>query len=67
MQTEYEKYREKILDSPEKKLKYLLAREKINLELIIDDIDEAVEKQNSYKTIHRRLAKLRKHIAAISL
>ena len=67
MQTEYEKYREELLDSPEMKLKYLLATEKLNLELMIDSIDEAVEKQSSYQTIHRRIAKLRKHVAALSL
>lgn len=67
MQTEFEKYREKLLEEPEMKLKYLLAKEKINLELMLDSINEAVEKQSSYSTIHRRLAKLRKHISALSL
>lgn len=67
MQTEYEKYKEQLLDEPEMKLKYLLAKEKINLELMVDSIDEAVEKQSSNKTIQRRISKLRKHISALSL
>ncbi len=67
MLTEYEKYREQLLDNPEMKVKYFLAKEKLNLDLIIDSIDEAVEKQSSYQTIQRRVTKLRKHIASLSL
>lgn len=67
MQTDYEKFKDSLLEEPELKLKYLLAKEKINLELMIDSIDDAVEKQSSYSVIHRRISKLRKHIATLTL
>ncbi len=67
MQTEYEKYKEVLLAKPETQLKYILAKEKLELELMLDSIDEAVEKRSSYQTVRRRISKLRKHIAAISL
>lgn len=66
MQTEYEKYSDEKLSDPEFKIKYLLAKEKLNLELMIDSIDEAVEKKSSYQTVKRRIATLRKHVATIN-
>jgi polyhydroxyalkanoate synthesis regulator phasin len=67
MKTEYEKYKEALLESPEIKAKYLIAKEKLDIELMLDSIDEAIDNQSSYQTIKRRISKLRKHIAAISL
>ncbi len=67
MKTNYEEYRDKQLENPEFRLKYLLAKEKLNLELLLDSINDAVEKQSSAQTLKRRIIKMRKHIVALSL
>ncbi len=67
MKSELEQYKEKRMEEPEFRAKYILAKEKLNLELMIDAIDEAVENKNSYLTLKRRVNRLRKHVAAISL
>jgi polyhydroxyalkanoate synthesis regulator phasin len=67
MATEYEIYRDELLKNPEFKIKYLLAKEKLNIELIIDSIDEAINKKSSLQTMKRRISKLRKHVAAMNL
>jgi hypothetical protein len=55
------------MKNPEFKVKYILAKEKINIELLIDSIDEAIEKKTSPLTMKRRINKLRNHIAALTL
>lgn len=67
MKTLLETYRDKQLETPEFKLKYMLAKEKLNLELMLDSIDEAVEKQNSSRTIKQRISKMRKYISSLNL
>jgi hypothetical protein len=67
IKTEYEKYREKQLQNPEFKAKYYLAKEKLKIDFLIDSIDEAISNQNSLTTIKRRTAKLRKHIAGLTI
>ncbi len=67
MKTNYEEYRDKQLENPEFRLKYLLAKEKLNLELLLDSINDAVEKQSSTQTLKRRIIKMRKQIVALSL
>ncbi len=67
MKTNYEEYRDKQLENPEFRFKYLLAKEKLNLELLLDSINDAVEKQSSTQTLKRRIIKMRKHIVALSL
>lgn len=67
MKTNYEEYRDKQLENPEFRLKYLLAKEKLNLEFLLDSINDAVEKQSSPQTLKRRIIKMRKHIVALSL
>ena len=67
MKTEYEKYRDQMLENPEFKAKYLLAKEKLNLEMLLDSIAQAVDNKSSYQTMKRRISKLRKHIASLGL
>ena len=67
MKTLLETYRDEQLEPPEFKLKYMLAKEKLNLELMLDSINEAVEKQNSNRTIKQRISKMRKYIATLNL
>ncbi len=67
MKSELEQYKEKRMEEPEFRAKYILAKEKLNLELMIDAIDDAVKNKNSYLTLKRRVNRLRKHVAAISL
>jgi hypothetical protein len=67
MKSEIETYKDEMMENPEFRVKYLLAKEKLNIELMIDSIDEAIEKDDSFITMKRRLNKLRKHIATLSL
>ena len=63
MKSEIELYREERMKDPEFRAKYILAKEKLNIELMID----AIERKDSYNAMRRRINKLRKHIAALSL
>jgi hypothetical protein len=67
MEIDFEEYRDKLLENPEFKIKYLFAKEKLNLELMLDSIDEGFEKKSSPLTMRRRINKLRNHISALSL
>jgi len=67
MITQYEKYRDERLQDPVLKAKYLIAKEKLKLELLLDSIDEAITKRSSLTTIKRRTAKLRKHIEELAV
>ena len=67
MKSEIEIYKEEKMADPVFNAKYILAKEKLNIELMIDAIDDAFEKKDSYYTMKRRINKLRKHIATLSL
>ncbi|MBX3044634.1 MAG: hypothetical protein KIT33_16035 [Candidatus Kapabacteria bacterium] len=67
MITQYEKYRDERLQDPVLKAKYLIAKEKLKLELLLDSVDEAITKQSSLSTIKRRTAKLRKYIEELAV
>jgi hypothetical protein len=67
MKSEIELYQEEKMADPVFRAKYILAKEKLNIELLIDSIDEAYKKNDSHYTFTRRINKLRKHIATLSL
>ncbi len=67
MQSEIEKYKEEKMADPVFRAKYILAKEKLNIELMIDSIDDAIDNKGSLITMKRRINKLRKHISAMSL
>ncbi|MGA2296834.1 MAG: hypothetical protein ABSG15_04710 [FCB group bacterium] len=67
MKSDIEIYKEEKMADPVFKAKYILAKEKLNIELMIDAIDDAYEKNDSHFTMKRRINKLRKHIATLSL
>ena len=67
MKSEIEIYKDEKMADPVFRAKYILAKEKLNIELMIDDIDNAIEKNDSHQTMKRRVNKLRKHIAALTL
>ncbi len=67
METNYEQYRNEMMQDPEFKAKYYLAKEKLNIELMIDSIEDAIDKNESQLTMKRRVAKLKKHVATLSL
>jgi len=67
MKSDIETYKEKKMANPLFKAKYILAKEKLNIELLIDAIDEAYIKNDSHLTMKRRINKLRIHIATLSL
>lgn len=67
MKSEIEIYKEEKMSDPAFRANYILAKEKLNIELMIDAIDDAFENNDSHITMRRRINKLRKHIAALSL
>ena len=67
METNFEKYRNEMMQNPEFKAYYVLAKEKLNMELMLDSIEDAIDKNQSQLTMKRRVSKLKKYIAAISL
>ncbi len=67
METNFEKYRNGLMENPEFRAYYVLAKEKLNMELMIDSIEDAIDKNQSQLTMKRRVSKLKKYIAAISL
>jgi hypothetical protein len=62
MKTNYEEYFESKMQDPEFKVQYLLAKEKLDMELMIDSIKEGIKQNKSQNTIFRRINKLSKHI-----
>ncbi len=67
MKTNYEELLENKLLDPEFRVQYLLAKEKFDLELMIDSIRESIKLKKSANTIMRRVNTLSKHIHKISL
>ncbi len=67
METNFEKYRNEMMQNPEFKAYYVLAKEKLNMELMLDSIEDAIDKKQSQLTVKRRVNKLKKYVAAISL
>jgi hypothetical protein len=67
MESDYEEYKNKQLENPDFRVKYLLAKEKLNLELMVDSINDAIIKRSSQLTLKRRINKLKNHISAMSL
>lgn len=67
METNFEKYRNEMMENPEFRAYYVLAKEKLNMELMIDSIEDAIDNNQSQLTMKRRVSKLKKYIAAISL
>ncbi len=67
METNFEKYKEEKLKNPEFFAKYLLAKEKLNIELLIDSVKEGLELEKEPKIIKRRLNKLSKYVSQLSL
>lgn len=67
MKTNYELYRDQKLQDPEFRAKYLLAKEKLNIELMIDSIKEGIEQEKSNTVIKRRLNQLSNYISRLTL
>ncbi|MBM2813745.1 MAG: hypothetical protein HW421_507 [Ignavibacteria bacterium] len=67
MKTNYEKLRDNKMKDPEFRVKYLFAKEKLDLELMLDSIKESVNQKKSPNTIIRRINKLSRHIHNINL
>lgn len=67
MKTNYEKYRDEKMSKPEFQVKYAFAKEKLNLELMIDSIKESLEQEKETKIIKRRLNKLARYVTQLSL
>ncbi|MFH1050114.1 MAG: hypothetical protein V1779_04180 [bacterium] len=67
MKTNYEKYRDEKMSKPEFQVKYAFAKEKLNLELLIDSIKDSLEQEKEPKIIKQRLNKLARYVTQLSL
>ncbi len=67
MKTNYDILFESKMLEPEFRVQYLLANEKLEIELMIDSIKESIKSQKSQNTIMRRVNTLSKHINNLSL
>ncbi len=66
MKSQLESYKDELLEDPINRAKFILAKEKLNIELMLDIIDKASE-ENDKSILKRNIKKLRKHISTISL
>jgi hypothetical protein len=67
MKTNYEEYRDKELENPEFRAKYILAKEKLQLELMVDTVKESILQKKDEKIIIRNLNRLSRYIGRIAL
>lgn len=67
MKTNFEELRDNKMLDPEFRVKYAFAKEKLEIDLMLDSIKESVNQKKSPITIIRRIDKLSKHIYNISL
>jgi len=67
MLTEYDKYKEEKMQDPVFRANYILAKEKLEIELMLDSIDEAISKKATSISLRRKINKLRKHLTTLSL
>ena len=67
MKANYEELRDSKMQDPEFRVKYLFAKEKLEIDLMLDSIKESVNLGKSPISINRKLNKLSKYIYNISL
>lgn len=67
MKTNYEELFENKMLDPEFRVQYLLAKEKLDMEMMIESIKESISSNKSSSTIMRRVNALSKHIHNISI
>lgn len=65
--TNYEDYRDAKLSDPEFRVKYLLAKEKLELDLMIDEISACVKNSIKPELILNKLSTLSEHIHKLAL
>ncbi|MBI5325084.1 MAG: hypothetical protein HZB41_07420 [Ignavibacteriae bacterium] len=66
-ETNYEEYRNKEQENTEFREKYLFAKEKLHLELMVETVKESILKKKDEKIIMRNLNKLSRYIGRIAL
>jgi len=65
--TNHEKYKQELLSNPEMQAKYLLAKEKVHLEMMLETLKEQVRESKSRKTILGQITKISNRISGIHL
>ncbi len=67
MKTNYEELFEEKMQNPEFQIKYIFAKEKLEIELLIDSIKESIKLNKPATTTMKRINKLEKHIELLSV
>ena len=67
MKTNYETLRDEKLKDPEFRARYFFAKEKLDLELMIDSIKEGVRLHKPSTVLIRRINKLSKHVSNLNM
>jgi hypothetical protein len=65
--TNHQIFRDELLKDPDMKAKYVLAREKVKLEMMLENLRNQVIEEKSRKAILTQITKISKHISAIYL
>jgi hypothetical protein len=65
--TNYEKLRDDILTEPELKAKYILSKERIKLEMMLETLRLQVMEDKSRKSILSQITKISNRVAQITL
>jgi hypothetical protein len=65
--TNYEKYRDELLSNPEYKARYVLAREKIKLEMMLETLRLQIIEEKSRKSILSQITKITNRVSRIYL
>ena len=65
--TNHEKYRDELLLNPEYKAKYILSREKIKLEMMLETLRTQVIEEKSRKSILGQITKISNRVSQIYL
>jgi hypothetical protein len=67
MKTNYETLKEELLQDPVMQAKYILAKEKLNLELMLDSVKQSLTEGKQLNVIMRRINKMSNYINKIAL
>jgi len=63
----YEEYRDKLLATPEAKAKYLIAKERVKLEMMLETLRTQIIEEKERKTILRQLSKISLRVSQMYL
>ncbi|MFC2131749.1 hypothetical protein ACFLSQ_09970 [Bacteroidota bacterium] len=67
IKTNHEKFKDELLSNPEMKAKYLLSRERIKLEMMLENLRQQVIQEKNRKVILGQITKISNRVAQFYL